>query len=83
MQVVKPADLGALQIRVEALGPVGDVLDTGEAGFDEVAIHRGHVVADLQQLDLQAAGIGERHRVVRLVAPAPEGVRFTIGTFGL
>ena len=40
-------------------------------GLLEIAVHRGDVVAALDQLDLQRPGIGEGHRIVRLVARAP------------
>ena len=40
------------------------MLQSGMTGLRKVAIHRRHIVAALDQLDLQRTGIGERGRFI-------------------
>src|SRR5829696_552966 len=42
-------------------GPVRHVLQPFAAGVEKLLVHRGRVVALLDQFDLEIAGIGERH----------------------
>src|SRR3954451_15750704 len=44
------------------------------ARFGEVAVHGWDVVPRLDQFDLQRPGIGERHRIVRLIGLPPVAV---------
>ena len=44
------------------------------ARFGEVAVHGRDVVPRLDQFDLQRPGIGERHRIVRLIGLPPVAV---------
>src|SRR5882672_5123409 len=47
--------------RLIVAGPVRHVLQAFAAGVEELLVHRGRIVALLDQLDLEIAGIGERH----------------------
>ena len=52
-------------------GPVGHVLQALMAGLEELPVHRGRLIARLDQLDLQVPGIGEGNAHLRVRFPAP------------
>ena len=57
----------ALQVGIVVFCPVGHVLQAQLTCLQKVPVHRGHIVAALNQFYLHKTGIGQGDRVVRLV----------------